>query len=196
MTPTALPPPDEGVWTDLRHRYEKGEESVNSIAATIELSGIALSNKAKALGWKMRGKVKAIAKATRANAVESTSTTIKRLKDLLQNRIASLETQLDEIGKDITALSSEREIRSVNTLVRTLEKVLDLERKDSIRRKKTTREFKHFDEQQRAELAEKIGKIQADWDRGETGDAVAAGSSGGVEHPVAVLGAAKPAAST
>ena len=196
MTATATPPPDDDVWLDIRSRYELGQEKVKLLAEAVGLSAIALSNKAKALGWKLRGKLKPSATKKKPQLAEATSATIKRLKDLLQTRIKQLEIQIDDIGRDISALSNEREIRSVNTLVRTLEKVLDLERKDRGRRRKTTSDFKRFDEQQRAELAEKIAKLQAEWDGQTPVEQSTPGSGSGIELPVALLGAAKPTTAT
>jgi hypothetical protein len=192
MTATATPPPDDGAWQHIRARYEQGHETVRQIAETIGLSGIVLSKRAKAWGWTMRGTAKVASKAKVSTKAETTAATIKRLKDLLQSRITQLEVQIDDIGKDISALANEREIRAVNTLVRTLEKVLDLERKDRSKRKKTDIEFKRFDEQQRVDLADKIGRLQQTW-RGETdGENAADAGSGGTEQPVALLGEAGP----
>ena len=193
MTPTVLPPPDEGVWADIRLRYERGEEQVKVLATALGLSAIVLSKKAKALGWKMRGEAKALVKKKQSLKSESTTATIKRLKELLQNRIATLETEIKVVGAEINALSNEREIRSVNTLVRTLEKVIDLERKDRSRRQKVTRDFKRFDDQQRGELAEKIGRLQQTWRGHETVEQLVDTGSGGAEHPVALLGEKEPA---
>ncbi len=192
MTATATPPPDDGAWEHIRARYEQGEESVKQIAETVGLSGIVLSKKAKAWGWTMRGKARVMARAVAPSKAETTSVTIRRLKDMLQSRIKQLELQIDDIGKDVSALANEREIRAVNTLVRTLEKVLDLERKDRSKRKKTAIEFKRFDEQQRLDLADKIGRLQQTW-RGDTdGENATDAGSGGIEQPVALLGEARP----
>lgn len=192
MTATATPPPDDGAWELIRARYEQGQETVKQIAETIGLSGIVLSKKAKAWGWAMRGKVKVAVKVAVATKAETTTATIKRLKELLQSRITQLEVQIDDIGKDISALANEREIRAVNTLVRTLEKVLDLERKDRSKRKKTNIEFQRFDEQQRLDLADKIGRLQQTWRSDTDGENAADAGSGGAEQPVALLGEARP----
>ena len=142
----------------------------------------------------MRGKVKVAVKVAVATKAETTTATIKRLKELLQSRITQLEVQIDDIGKDISALANEREIRAVNTLVRTLEKVLDLERKDRSKRKKIDIEFQRFDEQQRLDLADKIGRLQQTWRGTADGESAADAGGGGAEQPVALLGKAGPTA--
>ena len=194
MTATATPPPDDGAWQHIRARYEQSQETVKQIAESIGLSGITLSQKAKALSWTLRSKIKLETKVTVASKAETTTATIRRLKDMLQSRIKRLELQIDDIGKDISGLANEREIRAVNTLVRTLEKVLDLERKDRSKRKKTDIEFQRFDEQQRLDLADKIGRLQQTWRGDADGENAADAGGGGAEQPVALLGKAGPTA--
>ncbi len=194
MTATATPPPDDGAWQHIRARYEQSQETVKQIAESIGLSGITLSQKAKALSWTLRSKIKLETKVTVASKAETTTATIRRLKDMLQSRIKRLELQIDDIGKDISGLANEREIRAVNTLVRTLEKVLDLERKDRSKRKKTDIEFQRFDEQQRLDLADKIGRLQQTWRGTADGESAADAGGGGAEQPVALLGKAGPTA--
>jgi DNA-binding transcriptional MerR regulator len=182
------PPPDDPAWVDIRARYEAGTESVLDIATSIGLSRMALSMTALKQGWKMRGLRTGKGKTPKAKAAPpSTRETISRLKDMLQQRVASLEQELKDLGTEVSALNNERGIKSANMLVRTLEKVLDLERKDKLKRKKAIHDFKYFDEEQRRLLAEKIERLEAERDR----DLVVAGAgdpgSGGVEQPVALL---------
>ena len=187
-------------WEQIRARYEQGEEKVTAIAQAFDMAAITLSSRAKALGWKLRGvpakASRVIARIKKAAKGESTTETIRRLKDLLNDRIARLESEIKEIGKDIDQISNEKQIRSVNMVVRTLEKVIDLERKDKLARKKSTRAFKLFDENQRGALAKKIERLEEGWE----GEASVAGTGdaggGGTEPPVALLGEAEPATAT
>jgi uncharacterized protein (UPF0335 family) len=185
-------------WEQLRARYEAGEEKVTVIAKSFGMAGIVLSARAKALGWKLRGgpaKAKrVVARISKAAKAESTTATIRRLKDLLNDRIVRLETEIKEIGKDISQLSNEKQIRSVNMVVRTLEKVIDLERQDKLARKKSTRAFKLFDESQRGALAEKIERLEEGWDGKAPVAGVGDAGGGGTEPPVALLGEAGTAA--
>jgi hypothetical protein len=190
MTMTTTPAPDDPVWQDIRARYEAGAESVQSIAEGIGLNRFALSLHALKQGWAMRGrkKSKAAPPATGAKA-ESTRDTILRLKTLLQSRVTQLEQEL----KDIDAIGNERGIRALGLLVRTIEKVLDLERKDKLKRKQAAREFKYFDDEQRRQLAEKIERLEAQRNGGLVERDAGAGGGGGTEQPVALLGEAGPA---
>ena len=193
------PLPDDPAWEHIRARYEAGEEKVKAIAAEIGMNLQQLSTKAKALGWKLRNAAKAAKKkvtgagasAETALKPETTRATLARLKEMLQSRVAKLEGELKEIGEEVNSLANDRQIKAVNLVVRTLEKVLELERKDKHKRKQQNREYKYFDADQRRALAEKIDRLE-----GARQDALAAlGASrgGGAEQPVALLGEARPA---
>ncbi len=157
---------EQSDWDDIRARYEKGEEPVKAIADTVGLSTFALSMKAKALGWLLRTRRNpdALLRTKR----ESTQVTLKRLKELLQTRIKALEMEINSITREISELDSERSVRSMNTLVRTLEKVLELERKDRFRRRKAVEKHKRFDDAERDALAVKIEGLQRQWRGTET----------------------------
>lgn len=198
---TLPPPPGDPAWADIRARYEKGEERVDAIAGGIGMTRFSLSLRALKEGWALRGKAKAAAKprakakaAPPAPKQESTRDTILRLKDMLQKRVTQLEEELREIGSEVNALNSERGIKSVNTLVRTLEKVLDLERKDKLKRKQQRTGHKYFDDEQRRQLAEKIDRLEAERDRDLALPDAGSAGGGGTEQPVALLGEAGPAA--
>ena len=203
MTQPAPPPGTphcDVAWPDIRARYEAGEERVDAIARSIGMARITLSMKALKEGWKMRGvkvvkaKVKTKSKPADSDKPPSTRETIQRLKEMLQQRVTQLEQELRDLGTEVNALSNERGIRSVNMLVRTIEKVLDLERNDKLKRKKAIRDFKYFDDEQRRQLAAKIERLEAERDRDLVVADPADGGSGGTEQPVALLGEAGPAA--
>ena len=198
---TGVPPDGEALtidWDAIRARYEQGEEKVTMIAQALGMAAITLSRQAKALGWKLRGvpakASRVIARISKAAKGESTTETIRRLKGLLGDRIANLEAEIKAIGKDIDQLSNEKKLRNVHMVVRTLEKVIDLERKDKLARQRTARTFKLFDEKQRGALAEKIERLEEGWQGASlvagTGDA----GGRGTEPPVALLGKTEPAA--
>jgi uncharacterized protein (UPF0335 family) len=189
-------PPDDPAWADIRARYEAGSEKVTDIAASIGMSRIALSLYALKQGWKLRNRKKSSPrKATAQKATvgkakaEATRQTIMRLKEMLQARVTQLENELKLIGGEVDALGNERGIKSLGLLVRTIEKVLDLERKDKLKRKQATREFKYFDDEQRRQLAAKIERLEAERDSGLAGTVPADGGGGGTEQSVALLGA-------
>jgi uncharacterized protein YukE len=193
---TNTPPPGDPVWASIRMRYEQDQETVDAIANDVGLHRLSLACMAKKLGWALRGKLKSQPKTAlqpeQPAKIEATSTTIKRVKEVLQQRLAELEAQVKDIGEEVTSLNTERQIRSANILVRTLEKVMDLERKDRLRRRKETRDFKYFNDQQREQLAGKIEKLQRTWRGEEAIHNTAGAGGGGTEQPVALLGEAEP----
>ena len=156
MTQDAKLAPDAAAWAHIRMRYEQTMETVTQIAESIGISGITLSRKAKFDGWLMRGA------ANKKHKSETTRETIRRLKDVLQKRLSALEREIGDIGEDISALSNERDIRATNTLVRTLEKVLQLEQKD--RRQRGGANTKKLNDAEREELAHRIANLQPEQD--------------------------------
>lgn len=54
----------------------------------------------------------------------------------------------------------ERDIRAMNTLVRTLEKVLELERKDRSQRSRERKQFRQFTDAEREALADKLDGLR------------------------------------
>ena len=175
--------PDADAWAHIRMRYEQTMENVSQIAESIGISAITLSRKAKLDGWVMRGTAKKKLKA------ESTRDTIRRLKEILQKRLANLEREMNAIGEDISALANERDIRATNTLVRTLEKVLQLEQKD--RRQRRGNDTRKFNNEERDELARRIANLP---EEGEVILEVAKTVSGELPvEGVALLGEAGPA---
>ena len=152
-------PAAEAVWASARQRYEAGVEAVSAIAGGLKISAQALTTRARALGWKLRGAGKKKSAGTRD--------TIQRLKSLLQQRLTDLETQIGALGEAASAASSERDIRAMNTLVRTLEKVLELERKDRAQRGKQRKLHRGFDDAEREALADKLDGMRREFQHGD-----------------------------
>lgn len=191
---TVTPLPDDPVWAHIRLRYEQDQESVETIAGDVGLHRIGLALLAKKLGWRLRGNPRVMPRKT--NKAETTAATIKRVKDLLQQRLLELEEQIKTLQVEVTAIENERQMRSTNLLVRTIEKVIDLERQERARKRKDVDAHKYFDDEQRRQLAGKIAKLQHQW-RGETVvDSVAAPGRDGAEQPVALLGQTEAATAT
>jgi chromosome segregation ATPase len=142
---------------DIRARYEAATETVAQIAADIDTTPHKLTLRARAEGWLLRTTQK-----TKKPKPQNTRDTIRRLKELLQNRLTHLESQLSEIGAEVNALARERDIRATNTLVRTLEKVLELEHKDRKQRSHRARHTRKLNDTERDELARRIAALQTE----------------------------------
>lgn len=191
---TILPPEDSPAWGHIRLRYEQAQETVAQIAASIGLSSITLSRHAKSEGWLMRMKPKAKRKSKKPEAVkiQNTRDTIRRLKELLQGRLAQLEAQISSIGQDIDTLANERDIRATNTLVRTLEKVLELENKDRKQRQLRSRTTAKFNDSQREDLARRIANLEPEPNQLAGGEIAEQGSVDGTDGGLALLGEDRP----
>ena len=146
----------ELLWQSARENYEDPAQGLAAIAARLGVSKYKLVTEARRRGWTLRG-LKRSSTSTRA--------TIQRLKELLQMRLGQLEGQLKAVGEEASAANSERDIRSANTLVRTLEKVLELERKDRSLRARKIRERRQLDDAVREEFARRIASLR----RGDDG---------------------------
>ena len=144
-------PAPAAVWARVRERYENGIEALATIASDAGITRQALVVKARAEGWKLRGYVQ-----SRTTKPQGTRATLARFKALLQQRLSEFEAQIGTLSAEASAATSERDIRAMNTLVRTLEKVLELERKERARRIAKRKHDKRFDDAEREALAEKL----------------------------------------
>ncbi len=139
-------PAGDLLWQQAREKYEDPASNLETLAESLGISRAKLIVEALRRGWKMRG----------AKKNSGTRATIQRFKELLQKRLGELEGHIDELVKDASTATSEREIRATNLLVRTLEKVLELERKDRIHRARKLKQRRKFDDAARDELARRI----------------------------------------
>ena len=191
---TLTPPPGDPVWAHVRMRYEQDQETVEAIAEEVGLHRMGLSLLAKKLGWRLRGKPRVMPR--KSGKGETTAAVIRRVKDLLQQRLLELEDQIKKLKIEVTAMENERQMRSTNLLVRTLEKVMDLERKERLRKRNEVQSHKYFDDAQRQQLAEKIGRLRGTRAGRAAGVVAEKDGSDGVEQPVALLGETTPAIAT
>ena len=139
------------LWQQARTDYETTTTDLNAIAQALGISRYRLIAEARKRGWKLRG-----------TGNSSTRATIQRFKDLLQKRLAQLEGEMDAIVAEVSSAASERDIRPVNMLVRTLEKVLELERKDRAARARKRKERRKFDDAARNELARRLEALHGE----------------------------------
>ena len=185
-------PAPAAVWARARERYEHGVEALAVIAAEAGITRQALVVRARAEGWKLRG----FPKPWAAKA-QGTRATLARFKALLQQRLTEFEAQIGTLSAEASAATSERDIRAMNTLVRTLEKVLELERKERARRIAKRKHDKRFDDAEREALAEKLMGLQREIlaERTRQAELDAADPSGeGDQSRLADVGAAGKAA--
>lgn len=187
-------PAPAALWARVRERYENGIEAVTVIARDAGITRQALTARARIEGWRMRGF--ALTKQKRA---QGTRQTLARFKALLQQRLSEFEAQIGSLSAEASAATSERDIRAMNTLVRTLEKVLELERKERARRIARAKHDRRFDDAERDALAQKLMGLQREILAQRGRDDAAAHDDAGAEgnQPgLADVGAARQAAAT
>lgn len=184
-------PAPAAFWARLRERYEHGIETVTALAAEAGVSRQALVSRARADGWKLRSAAKTLKKP------QGTRGTLMRFKALLQQRLSEFEAQIGSLSAEANAATSERDIRAMNTMVRTLEKVLELERKERARRSARRKHERRFDDAEREALADKLAGLRrelvSERDRGGSG-APAGRRAEGDEPGLAPLGPGPAAA--
>ena len=144
-------PAPAAFWARVRERYENGMEPVTAIAAEAGITRQALAARARFEGWRLRGSPRRKAGTTRE--------TLARFKALLQQRLTDFEAQISGLSAEANAATSERDIRAMNTLVRTLEKVLELERKERARRTQRRKSAGAFTDAERDALAAKLAGL-------------------------------------
>ena len=183
-------PAPDAFWARVRKRYEEGREAVSTIAGEAGITRQALTNKARSEGWKLRG-----APRTRPG---NTRDTLARFKALLQQRLSEFEAQIGSLSAEASAATSERDIRAMNTLVRTLEKVLELERKERARKSTKRKLSRRFEDAEREALAEKLEGLHRELHARRTAldaGAVAIAPAGDAEPGLPDVGAGEQAAS-
>lgn len=185
-------PAPAALWARVRERYENGIEAVTTIARDAGITRQALAARARIEGWRLRGS------STRRKP-QGTRETLSRFKALLQQRLSEFESQIGSLTAEANAATSERDIRAMNTLVRTLEKVLELERKERARRSARRKHDKRFDDAEREALAQKLMGLQreilAERSRADAAEPEPTGDEG-AEPRLADVGAGGQAAST
>ncbi len=185
MSSESESPAGEVLWQQARGKYEDPATDLKSIAESLGINRSKLIVEARKRGWKLRG----------ARKNSGTRATIQRFKDLLQKRLAQLEGEIDEIGAAVTSATSERDIRPVNMLVRTLEKVLELERKDRAHRTRKLKERRKFDDAARDELARRLTALHHERRATLSEQIPVDEGSSGSAHGLAELGTAQSAGS-
>jgi hypothetical protein len=154
-------PPPEGGWDTIRARYELRDERVSDIAQSIGLTAGQLIMKARTSGWTTRRTLEQ--KQLLSEKGEKRKDTIQRLKDLLETRITALEAELNDIKSKSSQVKTDRDYRAIGTLVRTLDKVLQIERNSTSANEDAKKRFKPFTDRERNALADKLEKLHHQW---------------------------------
>jgi hypothetical protein len=121
ITDETLPPdiPDDAAgrdWEAVAHDYAAGALSVAAICAAHSLTRATLYHRAKIDGWPLR----------RPGRRRSRADLAKRLLGALELKMTRFENRMADSAASATAADSERDARTLNTLVRLFEKLKGL----------------------------------------------------------------------
>jgi hypothetical protein len=170
----------DGFWASARATYEDPMQNIDALAETLGLTRHRLVLEAKARGWMLRG----------AGRTATTRATIARFRELLQKRLTALEAEVHALGN---GAKDKRDISDINLLVRTLEKVLQLERRERETRIKRRKLRLRFTDAERSELARRIASLRRQ-PPGNGGGGVDFGGAGEARQPgLGALVEAEPA---
>jgi hypothetical protein len=170
----------DGFWAEARRRYEDKAQKLEATAQALGLTTHQLVREAKLRGWRLRGRAKA----------QDTRQTLARFKELLQRRLGELEAEIRAMSDDA---KSKRDISDINLLVRTLEKVLQLERRERDTRIKRRSQRIRCDDAERAELARRIASLRRQPPGGAGGGGDEARTADGAADGLAGVDEDKPA---
>jgi hypothetical protein len=135
----------------LQQEYETSKEPLRLLGQRLGVTSQSLSSLAKRYGWKLR-KERFAAKLVKGARAKNS---IERLKSVLSAKIARLDAEMADDGKP----DNEKHARTANLLVRTLEKVIELERKDRAERARARKQRTVVDDATRERLARKLEAI-------------------------------------
>ncbi len=170
----------DGFWAGVRASYEDPLQNLDGLAKTLGLTRHRLVLEAKARGWLLRGAAKSA----------TTRATLIRFRALLQTRLAALEAEVHAMGKDA---KDKRDISDINLMVRTLEKVLQLERRDRETRIKRRRQRIRFNDAERDQLTRRIEALCREEKSPGVRGVADAGAEGEARHGLGALDEGEPA---
>jgi len=113
-------------WTAIRAAYESGEGSVEGLCKTHGVAKTALYIRRRRERWALRNRVDSSNPATRGNRRR---VMVARFFEALEQQIHEIESSLqrEAAQADTSATSRERAARTLSSLVRTLEKLFELD---------------------------------------------------------------------
>ena len=136
-------------WSAVKADYDNPALPIVALLKKHHVSQWQLYTHANQQGW-LRRTVRVPASAKK--------TAVARLKALVQRRLTELENTMERLGAELTAVENEREIRAMSLLARTLDKVLELERKHRARTAKR-RGGRPLDDARRRELTRRLDAL-------------------------------------
>jgi hypothetical protein len=117
-----MPPLDRETWKRVRRLYEETARPLHAIGAEVNVSRTAIERRAAREGWfRFAGARKSQRQLPK---IPSRAELIARLYRAFEKQIAEVEARFGQPGAD----EGEQDARTLGTLARTLEKLIELDR--------------------------------------------------------------------
>jgi hypothetical protein len=117
-----MPPLDRETWNRVRRLYESTAKSVHALGAEFGVSDATIHDHARREGWvRYAGARKSQRQLPK---IPSRAELIARLYRAFEKQIAEVEARFGQPGED----EGEQDARTLGTLARTLEKLIELDR--------------------------------------------------------------------
>jgi hypothetical protein len=117
-----MPPLDRETWDRVRRLYEETPATLEAIGAEVGVSATAICRRAQNEGWIRSARVRRRPKW--APQLPRRAELIARLYRAFEKQIAEVESRFGRPGAD----EGEQDARTLGTLARTLEKLIELDR--------------------------------------------------------------------
>jgi len=148
-------------WAAVKRAYANPLTPVKEIAASLGMTPQKLSAKATREGWPLRGDCRRIADRAKGNRVGSVAlrhtTLVSRLKRLVEREIGDIEREYEQ---DSAPADRERAAKRLTVLVRSLDKLTEIQNAGVKRKKKDAKNDQGGDAL-RAELERRLARLAA-----------------------------------
>ncbi len=119
-----------GRWPEIHRAYIESSEPVSAICTRFGISTSSLYSRARVENWPRRQRAKRTARPTIVAGNVQNDMLVARLYDTLCQQMKAIEVRLQsmpDIDDNNTTATAERDARTLSTLVRTLEKLIELQ---------------------------------------------------------------------
>ncbi len=121
---------DSGRWPEIRRAYIEANEPVSKICDRFGISTSSLYSRARGENWPRRKKAGKAVKSSGLSGQAQQDELVARLYDTLRQQMTAIETRLQsmpDLDDNNATATAERDARTLSTLVRTLEKLTELQ---------------------------------------------------------------------
>ncbi len=121
---------DSGCWSEIRRSYTQTNEPVSAICDRFGISAGSLYSRARRESWPKRRQTRDAAKPAGLAGPAQRHELVARLYETLRQQMTAIEKRLQlmpDLDDTNATATAERDARTLSTLVRTLEKLIELQ---------------------------------------------------------------------